>query len=87
MKKELIDLYNGIMNDASIRNFTVTAVGLAERISKRYKSIEKSEIKFSGKLVISAISVTSGKLKSDLIAFGREIQINMATLGIKDSIR
>jgi hypothetical protein len=81
--KELKSLYNGIMNDASIRRYSVGWQEIVKKLEHRYKSIPKTNEQFTNKVLIDALSVSKGNLKKDIECFGRELSINMETLRTK----
>lgn len=79
-------LHNGIMNDYSIRRYTLGWETVVAAIKRRYKTIpENPDIQFETRLLIEAAEVASGRLKSDIEAFGRELNLNLQTLREKRS--
>ena len=78
--KELYNLYNGIMNDYSVRRNTMGWEVIIEKLQKRYKTIGKTDVKFTDDLLSKALSVSSGSLKKDIISFIDEMAINLETL-------
>jgi len=78
--KELQNLYNGIMNDYSVRRYTGGWQDIVSKLEKRYKSIPASDIQFEKQLVVDAIKVAKGQLLKDLQCFARELDINVVTL-------
>lgn len=79
--KALIDLHNGIMNDYSIRRYSLGWETIVASLKRRYKTIpEDSDIQFENRLVVEAALVAKGRLKKDIEAFGRELNINVQTL-------
>lgn len=79
--KALIDLHNGIMNDYSIRRYTLGWESIVASLKRRYKRIpEDTDIQFEQKLIHNAAAVAKGQLKRDIEAFGRELNINLETL-------
>ena len=79
--KALIDLHNGIMNDYSIRRYTLGWENVVESIKRRHKTIPKDDdIQFEFRLIHKAAEVAKGTLKKDIEAFGRELDISLQTL-------
>ena len=79
--KALIDLHNGIMNDYSIRRYTLGWENVVAAIKRRYKTIPKDDdIQFESELITKAAEVAKGRLKEDILAFGRELGISLQTL-------
>lgn len=81
--KELKNLYNGIMNDYSVRRYTGGWQDIVAKLEKRYKSIPTSDIQFETKLVVEAMNVAKGQLLKDIQCFARELDINIQTLNEK----
>lgn len=81
--KQLKDLYNGIMNDYSVRRYTGGWQDIVTKLEKRYKSIPTSDVQFEKRLVIDAMNVAKGQLLKDLECFARELDINVQTLNEK----
>jgi hypothetical protein len=86
MKKELISLYNGIMNDYSIRRYSMGWQDIVTKIEKRYKNIPKSDEQFVDELLHNALNVTTGSLHKDIDSFRRELNISMQTLREKSNV-
>lgn len=82
--KVLTSLYNGINNDHSIQRYTLGWKDIVKSIEKRYKTIPKTEEQFQDKLVVNAIGVTKGGLKSSIECFARELSLNLETLRQKN---
>lgn len=80
MNQALNNLYNGIMNDYSIRRYSMGWSPITEKLERRYKRITRTDIQFEHRLVTEAAEVATGSLKSDIEAFGRELGISLQTL-------
>ena len=78
--KELKSLYNGIMNDYSIRRYTTRWEDVVQKIEKRYKNIPRTDEEFVNELLFNALNVTKGSLHEDIKCFARELSINLETL-------
>ena len=78
--KELKSLYNGIMNDFSIRRYSMGWEVIIEKLERRYKAIPRTDEQFEGYLIDNALLVAKGSLRKDIEGFGRELSINMETL-------
>jgi hypothetical protein len=78
--KELKDLYNGIMNDYSIRRYSMGWQNIVTKLEKRYKNIPKTDKQFENELLFNALSVVKGSLRKDIECFAKELSINMETL-------
>jgi hypothetical protein len=73
-------LYNAIRNDTSIRRYSLGWSDIVDIIGRRYHTIEKTDVQFSDKLLLEAISITSGGLKNRLEIFAKELSINLETI-------
>jgi hypothetical protein len=80
MKTQLISLYNGIMNDYSIRRYSLGWEEIINKIEKKYKNIPKTNEQFENKLIYNALDVVKGSLYRDIECFGKELSINLETL-------
>lgn len=78
-------LYNGIMNDFSIRRYSIGWKQIIDKLEKRYKVIPKTNQQFENKLLINALNVANGSLKKDIEMFMRELSINIETLRLKNN--
>jgi hypothetical protein len=85
MKKELVRLYNGIMNDYSIQRYTSGWVDVINAIDERYKNIEQSDEQFENELLLNALAVTNGKLHKLIITFAKELSLNLSSLKEKEN--
>jgi hypothetical protein len=74
--KELKKLYNGIMNDYSIRRYSVRCECIIQEIKDRYKYIPITDEKFELKLFFDALSVTKGDLHNNIKSFVQELSCN-----------
>ncbi len=83
--KELKSLYNGIMNDYSIRRYTMGWQDIVTKLEKRYKHIPKTDEYFETKMLINALLVSKGTLRKDIECFARELSINMESLRDKSN--
>ena len=83
--KELKSLYNGIMNDYSIRKYSLGWETIITKLEKRYKNIPKTDEQFENKLLFNALSVSKGSLRKDIECFARELTITMETLREKSN--
>lgn len=83
--KELHSLYNGIMNDYSIRKYSLGWRDIIAKLESRYKTIPKTDEQFENKMLISAALVTKGALRKDIEGFARELSISMETLREKSN--
>jgi hypothetical protein len=83
--KELKSLYNGIMNDHSIRRYSIGWEEIAIKIEKRYKNIPKTDEQFEDRLLLEASQVAKGSLLKDIECFARELSINVETLREKSN--
>lgn len=79
----LKSLYNGIMNDYSVRRYTLGWNDITSKLEKRYKNITRTDEEFTDKLVTDALQVAKGKLHESIINFSRELNINIKTLSDK----
>ena len=82
--KALKSLYNGIMNDYSIRRYSMGWEIIIDKLDRRYKSIPKTDEQFDNKLLIDAMAVAKGSLYKDIVCFTKELMINMETLSEKN---
>lgn len=73
-------LYNGIMNDYSIQRYSLGWREIVSKIEEPYRNIPRTDIQFEDVLLTNAIDLTSGSMREILIAFGRELSINVETL-------
>ena len=78
--KEFKSLYNGIMNDYSIRRYTLGWTSIIEKLDRRYRSIPKTDEQFGNNLVVGALRVAKGSLHKDIKNFAKELSINLETL-------
>ena len=78
--KELKSLYNGIMNDFSIRRYSAGWQDIVTKLEKRYKNIPKTDEQFEDKLLFNALTVAKGSLRKDIECFARELSITRETL-------
>lgn len=85
MKKELVSLYNGIMNDYSIQRYTSGWVDVINAVDKLYKNIEPSDEQFENKLLLDALTVTKGKLHDVIETFATELALNLSSLREKEN--
>jgi len=76
-------LYNSIMNDGSIQHYTMGWKDVTNAIKKKYNSIPKDDTQFGNSLVVKAVSASSEPLKSIILSFARELDINTQTLADK----
>lgn len=85
--KALKSLYNGILNDYSIRRYSLGWSIIVEKIERRYKSIPRTDEQFENKLIINALSVSKGSLQKDIKFFAKELELNIKTLNNKGTPR
>jgi hypothetical protein len=85
MKKELVRLYNGIMNDYSIRRYTSGWVDVVDAINNRYETIEETDEQFENELLLNALTVTKGKLHDVIKTFATELDLNLSSLREKEN--
>ena len=78
--KALKSLYNGIMNDYSIRHCSLGWQDIVLKLEKRYKKIEKTDEQFKNELLINALYFTNGSLRKDIKCFAKELSINTEAL-------
>lgn len=78
--KELKSLYNGIMNDYSIRRYSLGWQNIIQKLERRYKSIHNTDEQFENELLFNALKVAKGSLRNDIECFAKELSINMETL-------
>lgn len=83
--KELKSLYNGIMNDYSIRRYSMGWQDIVTKLEKRYKKIPKTDEQFEDKLLFDALVIAKGSLRKDIECFARELSISMETLKEKSN--
>jgi len=83
--KELKSLYNGIMNDYSIRRYSSGWQDIVTKLEKRYNSIPKTDEQFEHEMLIKALFVAKGSLRKDIECFAKELSINMETLREKSN--
>ena len=76
----LKSLYNGIMNDSSIRRYSLGWQNIVNKIEAKYKDIPKTNEQFEDKLILNALSVAKGSLRRDIECFSKELSINVETL-------
>lgn len=76
-------LYNGIMNDPSIRRYSLGWKDIVSRIETKYKTIERTDESFTENMLLEALEVTSGNLKRDIQAFAKELSFSLETIGEK----
>ena len=82
----IIQLYNGIMNDRSIQRYSMGWKDITDYIEKKFKNIQRdTEIQFENNMVIKAAESASNSLRSRIECFGRELSINLETLGNKQN--
>ena len=83
----LVRLYNGIKNDYSIQRYSLGWSDVTKAIEKKLRGkIKKDdEQSFEDHLVTDAVAVADEKLKAIIVAFGRELNMNMETLRDKQS--
>lgn len=81
----LKSLYNGIMNDYSIRRYTMGWQDIVTKLEKRYKNIPKTDEQFENELLFNALTVAKGSLRKDIECFTRELSISMETLREKSN--
>ena len=81
--KELKELYNGIMNDYSIRKYTTGWKEITSKIEKRFPKIKPSDIQFENHLITNALLVAEGSLLKAIETFAKEMSINLETLRSK----
>jgi hypothetical protein len=70
----LKSLYNGIMNDYSIRIYSMGWQDIVTKLEKRYKNIPRTDETFENELLINALSVAKGSLRKDIEHFAKELQ-------------
>ena len=78
--KALKSLYNGIMNDYSIRRYSMGWQDIITKLEKRYKNIPKTDEQFKNELLFNALTVAKGSLRKDIECFARELSISVETL-------
>jgi len=83
--KELKSLYNGIINDYSIRRYSMGWQDIVTKLEKRYKNIPKTNKQFENELLFKALSVAKGSLLIDIENFSKELSINKETLREKSN--
>jgi predicted ATPase len=84
-KEALINLYNAIMSEYSVRRNTLSWSDVTQAIEKRYKNFEKkTDVYFDDNVVNKAIEMSSGKLKETIEGFAREMGYNKQTLSEKN---
>lgn len=83
--KALKSLYNGIMNDYSIRRYSMGWQDIVLKLEKRYKNIPKTDEQFENELLFNALNVAKGSLRKDIECFARELSISMETLREKSN--
>ena len=82
--KELLNLYNGILNDSSIQRYTLGWKSVIKSIKAKYKSIKKTDQQFEKHLIADALAIldaTDNKIRLQIEAFARELNINEAAIG------
>ena len=83
--KALKSLYNGIMNDYSIRRYSMGWQDVVTKLEKRYKNIPKTDEQFEEKLLFNALNIAKGSLRKDIECFARELSISMETMREKSN--
>jgi len=83
--KELKSLYNGIMNDHSIRRYSSGWQDIVTKLERKYKVIPKTDEMFENEMLLNALSVAKGSLRKDIECFSLELSINVETLREKQN--
>lgn len=77
----LKDLYSAILNDASIKRYSLGWEPIIKSIDRHFrKPIIMTEIEFTDEVLANAILTTKGSLKEQLKAFALELSINLDTI-------
>ncbi len=77
-------LYSGINNDHSIQRYTMGWKDVMAILDKKFKKVYDVDIQFEDHLVTDAQDVATGKLKTVLDVFARELGFSKQTLSDKD---
>lgn len=85
-QEHLQKLYNGIMNDASIRRYTLQWKDVIDLLNKRFSKKIKLDgnVEFSNNKVVNALNaaldIDDSKLEDAIEKFAIELDINIKTL-------